>query len=181
MVPGNIFVELWIPNDYFNSREFMAESMHSQQKLRSGSLWVSASQCAPCSSGWVTQESQNVLGWNNTQRPRPWKWQVLDIQMLFSGQYNSQFCHLLAEYTWLIAAANLQLLLSSVFVKKVLKWWHFWQPCLLNCNLFPHWINSYFLKAEIETKCHLCGERRKKPLTIKLNSDAVANNQYPVN
>lgn len=96
----------------------MAESMHSKQKLRSGSLWVSASQCAPCSSGWVTQESQNVLGWNNTQRPRPWKWQVLDIQMLFSGQYNSQFCHLLAEYTWLIAVANLQLLLSQCICEK---------------------------------------------------------------
>lgn len=41
------------------------------------------------------------------QTPWPWKWQVLGIQMLFSGQYNSQFCHLLAEYAWLACRCQL--------------------------------------------------------------------------
>lgn len=86
---------------------FMAELLHSQQKLRSGSLWASASWCTPCSSGSVTRNHRMSWAGRDPQRPQPWKWQVLDIQMLFSGQYNSQFCHLLAEYTWLTCSCQL--------------------------------------------------------------------------
>lgn len=159
----------------------MAESMHSPLKLRSCSLCASASWCAPCSGGWVTQESRNGLGWKGPTNTRTLKvagvrhsnailWAVQFPVLSPSGRiYLTCRCQLTAFVMQCICEKGTEIMTVLATLPPEL------QP-------IPSLEQFLFFKSrKMKQNANFVERGEKNPLTIKLKSDVEANNQYPVN